>query len=61
MNPARQFFGGVSAACVLATALAFSQTVPVSENLWRLAAQEDTDGDQKITAHDRTTPFTIHD
>jgi len=61
MNPARQFFGGVSAACVLTTALAFSQTVPVSENLWRLVAQEDTDGDQKITAHDRTTPFTIHD
>ena len=32
-----------------------------SENLWRLVAQEDTDGDQKITVHDRTTPFVIHD
>jgi alpha,alpha-trehalase len=29
--------------------------------LWRLEAQEDTDGDQKITAHDHTTPFVIRD
>jgi alpha,alpha-trehalase len=40
---------------------AVAQTVPVEENLWRLEAQEDTDGDQKITVHDRTTPFIIHD
>lgn len=38
---------------------AFSQTVPVVDNLWRLVAQEDTDGDQKITVHDHTTPFEI--
>ena len=31
------------------------------ENLWRLVAQEDTDGDQKITVHDHTTPFEIRD
>ena len=41
------------------TAAAFSQTVPVAENLWRLVAQEDTDGDQKITIHDKSTPFEI--
>jgi alpha,alpha-trehalase len=61
MKPALQFFGGVFAACVLTASLAFSQTVPVSENLWRLVAQEDTDNDQKITVHDHTTPFEIRD
>jgi alpha,alpha-trehalase len=40
---------------------AFSQTVPVADNLWRLVAQEDTDGDQKITIHDHTTPFVVRD
>ncbi len=35
--------------------------MPVAENLWRLVAQEDTDGDQKITIHDHTTPFEIDD
>jgi len=35
--------------------------VPVPENLWRLVAQEDTDGDRKITVHDQTTPFVIRD
>jgi len=33
--------------------------VPVVDNLWRLAAQEDTDGDKKITVHDHITPFEI--
>ena len=61
MKPACQFFGGVSAACVLTAALTLSQTVPVSENLWRLVAQEDSDGDKKITILDQTTPFEIHD
>src|SRR6185312_1145807 len=28
---------------------------------WRLEAQEDTDGDKKITVHDKTTPFEIRD
>ena len=41
----------------LAIVSAFSQTVPVADNLRRLVAQEDTDGDQKITIHDRTTPI----
>jgi len=40
---------------------AFSQTVPVVDNLWRLVAQEDTDGDRKITIRDHTTPFEIRD
>lgn len=52
-----------------ATVLAFSlvaasapaQTVPVTRNLWRLVAQEDTVGDQKITVHDRVTPFALQD
>jgi len=46
---------------MLTTAQVFSQNVPVSENLWRLVAQEDTDGDQKITIHDHTAPFIMHD
>jgi len=37
------------------------QIVPVPQNLWRLVAQEDTDGDRKITVHDHTTPFEIRD
>ena len=45
----------------LATAGALAQTLPVTENLWRLAAQEDTDGDHQITIHDHVTPFALHD
>lgn len=44
---------------LLATASVLAQTIPVADNLWRLVAQEDTDGDQKITLHDHTTPFVI--
>lgn len=44
-----------------AMSLASAQTIPVMENLWRLTAQEDTDGDQKITVHDHVTPFIIRD
>jgi alpha,alpha-trehalase len=40
---------------------ASGQTIPVPQTLWRLVAQEDTDGDKKITVHDRTTPFEIRD
>jgi len=61
MKPAVQILQGASAACLLAAVAAFSQTVPVADNLWRLVAQEDTDGDRKITVHDHTTPFVIHD
>jgi alpha,alpha-trehalase len=39
----------------------FSQTIPVSENLWRLVAQEDTDADHRVTIHDRITPFELLD
>ena len=49
------------AACILGADAAFSQTVPVADNLWRLVAQEDTDGDKKITIDDRVTPFVIRD
>ena len=45
----------------LTIAPAAAQTVPVAPNLWRLIAQEDTDGDQKITVHDHTTPFVIRE
>ena len=45
-------------ACVAATSV-FSQIIPVPQNLWRLTAQEDTDGDKKITIHDHVTPFEI--
>jgi alpha,alpha-trehalase len=54
-----QFFAGALAVSLLTTAAAFSQTLPVTDNLWRLVAQEDTDHDRKITVHDRTTPFEI--
>jgi len=37
----------------------FSQTIDVPDNLARLIAQEDTDGDKKITVHDHLTPFKI--
>ncbi|HTV39386.1 MAG TPA: trehalase family glycosidase [Candidatus Sulfotelmatobacter sp.] len=37
----------------------FSQTIDVPDNLARLIAQEDTDGDKKITVHDHLTPFEI--
>jgi alpha,alpha-trehalase len=47
--------------CLLTTVSGLSQTVPVSDNLCRLVAQEDTDGDQKITVHDQVTPFIIRD
>jgi alpha,alpha-trehalase len=53
--------GGTLAAGLFTAATAFSQSVPVPENLWRLVAQEDTDGDGQITVHDRVTPFAIHD
>jgi alpha,alpha-trehalase len=38
-----------------------AQPIPVTENFWRLAGQEDTDQDQKITIHDHITPFSILD
>jgi alpha,alpha-trehalase len=39
----------------------YSQTVPVSDNLWRLVAEEDTDADKQITVHDHLKPFAIQD
>ncbi len=44
---------------LLGSGIAAGQSIPVPQNLWRLVAQEDTDGDQKITVHDRATPFAI--
>lgn len=43
-----------------ATALV-AQTVPVPQNFWRLLDREDTDGDCRITVHDRLTPFDVRD
>ncbi|MGH8023457.1 MAG: trehalase family glycosidase, partial [Limisphaerales bacterium] len=37
----------------------FSQTIDVPDNLARLIAREDTDGDRKITVHDHLTPFEV--
>lgn len=39
----------------------FCQLVDVPDNLARLVKQEDTDGDRKITVHDRLTPFEIRE
>lgn len=56
-------FAGRRAALLLAVTglvnMAAAQPVPVADNFWRLAAQEDTDGDRKITIHDRVTPFAL--
>ncbi len=64
-NPAacRGGMAGFIALCLLLLAgvTAFSQTIPVTDNLWRLVAQEDTDSDHKITIHDHATPFEIRD
>lgn len=38
-----------------------AQTVSVAETLARVEAQDDTDGDKKITVHDRVTPFLLRD
>lgn len=38
-----------------------AQNVPVARNLWRLIRQEDTDDDQRITVHDRSTPSVVLD
>lgn len=43
----------------LAATPIFSQTIDVPDNFARLIAQEDTDGDKKITVHDRLTLFDI--
>lgn len=53
--------GWLLAAVAGASVAAGAQSIPVTDNFWRLVAQEDTDGDQKITVHDRTTPFVIRD
>ncbi|HXS69570.1 MAG TPA: trehalase family glycosidase, partial [Candidatus Polarisedimenticolia bacterium] len=37
------------------------QTISVTENLWNLERQEDTEGDHRITVHDRITPFELRD
>jgi hypothetical protein len=60
MKQPLQTWAGTFIAFILATT-ALCQTVPVSENFGRLVAQEDTDGDKKITIHDQITPFKIHD
>ncbi len=61
MNPALRLWFSALAGCVLGVEGTFGQTIPVSRTLWRLEAQEDTDRDQKITIHDRITPFEIRD
>lgn len=43
----------------LSSGSAFSQSIPVQPNFWRLETWEDTDGDHKITVHDRITPFEL--
>ena len=61
MKRSRYILAGALAGWLLTAVFAFSQTVPVTDNLWRLVAQEDTDHDQKITVHDHTSPFEIRD
>jgi alpha,alpha-trehalase len=60
MNPTLHRFGTALTFFIL-VAMAPAQNVPVTDNLWRLVAQEDTDHDKKITVHDHTTPFAIRD
>ncbi|HEU6448072.1 MAG TPA: trehalase family glycosidase [Verrucomicrobiae bacterium] len=44
---------------LLAAISGLSQTISIPDNFARLAAQEDTDSDKKITVHDHVTPFEI--
>jgi neutral trehalase len=44
---------------LLAANSLYSQIISVPDNFARLVAQEDTDGDKKITIHDHLTPFEI--
>ena len=61
MNPASRTLRLLLVCGGLAGPLAGAQTIPVPANLWRLVAQEDTDGDRKITILDHTTPFELRD
>ncbi len=61
MKSASSILLGTAALCLWFAGSASSQTMPVPQTFWRLVAQEDTDGDQKITVHDHTTPFEIRD
>ncbi len=61
MKSALSLVWSVPVGWLLFAGSAFPQTIPVPQTFWRLVSQEDTDGDQKITIHDRTTPFEIRD
>jgi alpha,alpha-trehalase len=54
-------FAGLPAMLIFTALSALSQSIPVRENFARLNAQEDTDGDKRITIHDRLTPFELRD
>jgi alpha,alpha-trehalase len=45
----------------LLSSRSFGQTIAVPENLWNLEQQEDTDGDHRITVHDRISPYDLRD
>lgn len=51
MKSTRRVLSSVLAWWLLGVGIAFSQTGPVQQNLWRLVAQEDPDGDRRITVH----------
>jgi alpha,alpha-trehalase len=61
MKPIQLLVTAVAVLNFAARVSCYSQTIPVSANLWRLVAEEDTDGDKKITAHDHLKPFEIKD
>ncbi len=54
-------FAGLPAVLIFTALSALSQSIPVRENFARLNAQEDTDGDKRITIHDHLTPFELRD
>jgi hypothetical protein len=60
MNAAFPILGAASL-WLCGAGIAASLTIPVPQTFWRLTAQEDTDGDHKITTHDHITPFVIRD
>ena len=61
MKSASSILLGTAALCLWFAGSASSQTIRVPQTFWRLVAQEDTDGNKKITVHDKTTPFEIRD
>jgi alpha,alpha-trehalase len=61
MNSAFPILRCAAALWLWGAGTAACQSIPAPQIFWRLAAQEDTDGDRKITIHDHLTPFALRE